>query len=202
MDALIAVARSGRMSAAEFLLLLGAAGLCWIGLPLFASWRVRKTIPTAANWNNSKIYRSWISSFAGTIHHEAGNITWRFDPVRFPKRKDFIVYAPDDEEVLRIRRCCHFPPRFEVVASGQVIGVIRPESILLNKYTLELRDGAKWTFIMPLYTVHFRAKSTAGDFLWIHMGPSKRQWNVLVPPDFDNVQVLSAMAFIHRRWYL
>jgi hypothetical protein len=90
-----------------------------------------------------------------------------------------------------------------MLGESKVVGTIRLKSILLNKYTLELNEGILWTFLMPLFAVHFRAFSTAGDRLWIQLGPrTKLQWIILVEPEFNNLAVLAAIAFIHRRWYL
>ena len=73
------------------------------------------------------------------------------------------MYAADGHEILCIHRYRFFPPQFQLIEAGKIVGIIRLQSILLNKYTLELPDGIVWTFVMPLYTVHFRGDSNAGE---------------------------------------
>ena len=182
--------------------LLGFAGL--FVLTSFAFWRVRKFFPNANQREEGKLYGSGIGGRAGIIFDKSVEFRWRYDdqPHWFVK-PDFVVTSDGVTEVLRIRRYKRFPPCFQTIEKGQVTGIIRLRSIPLNKYSLEITSGPTWTFLMPLYTVHFRGASSDGGRVWIQIGPrTKLKWNILVMPGCDTIQILSTIAFIHRRWYL
>jgi hypothetical protein len=118
-----------------------------------------------------------------------------------PPKPDLVFTNPDQQEILRIRRSSYFPPQFELMENGGVVATISLRSILRNKYTFEFKAGPTWTFYMPLYSILFPGESTNGDHFWVRVGPSKRQWNLLVPTGVDGVQLLSCLAFVHREWW-
>ena len=146
----------------------------------------------------------------GVILAEPGAVRWRYttDPKRSPwspanlfGKPEFVVTDSDGRETLRVRRASHFPPRFEMTEQGQTVGSISLRTVLRNRYTLQLRDEPTWTFHMPLFTVYFRAESTAGREVLVRVGPSKKQWNLLAEPGADSSRLLCGLAFIHREWW-
>ncbi|MEI6862608.1 MAG: hypothetical protein WCL04_10205 [Verrucomicrobiota bacterium] len=144
----------------------------------------------------------------GVIIGELESNRWRYEtqPKRLQffeliKKPDFVVIDSTENECLRIRRHSRLLPSFEMIEDGQVIGKITLCSVLRNKYTFELRSGPTWTFRMPLFTVHFPGESSEGKQIWIIVGPSKKQWNVLIQPGADSLQLLAFLAFVHREWW-
>jgi hypothetical protein len=146
----------------------------------------------------------------GVILCKPNVIRWQYEtrPRRSPyslmnllKKPDFVITNPGGQEVLQVRRVKRLPPSFEMIEHNQVVAKIAMRSILRNKYRLEFKAGPIWTFCMPLFTVFFWGESTAGTKVWVRVGPSKKQWNLLAEPGVDSVHLLSGLAFIHREWW-
>jgi hypothetical protein len=145
---------------------------------------------------------------SGTIW-EPEVLRWRYEmrknrsgySLRNPFRKrDFVILDLEAKEVLLVRRASFIPPRFDIIQAGKKVGRISLRSILRNKYTIELEGEASWTFLMPLYTIRFFGESDAGLQLWVVVGPSTMEWNLLMKRGADDVRLLSALAFIHCEW--
>lgn len=62
---------------------------------------------------------------------------------------------------------------------------------------IQFRDGATWTFRMPLYSVLFRGDSPSRPEVWVRMGPSETSWNILVRPGVDDKRLVPVVAFLH-----
>ena len=146
----------------------------------------------------------------GVILAKPGITRWRYEtqPRRSAyslfnllRKPDFVLFDTQGQEILRIVRQTRFPPRFKMVARDQVVGKIALRSLLRNKYAIEFDGGPRWLFRMTLFTVYFPGVSSTGTRVWVVVGPSKRQWNVLVEPAADNVYLLAGLAFIHREWW-
>ena len=147
---------------------------------------------------------------SGAIWGTPGVIRWRYKARRNPSghslgnpfaKREFVVSDVDGIEVLVIRRASFIPPVFQIVEKGRVVvGRISLRSILRNRYRIDLGDGAYWTFRMPLFTVQFRGESSVGSHVWVIVGPSKMEWNLLAEPGVDTVPLLSALSFIHNEW--
>ena len=99
-----------------------------------------------------------------------------------------------------IRRTSFLPPAFEVVESGRTVGTVKMTSIFRNRYYLSL-GSSNLTFRMPLYTVFFFAESAARIELWIRVGPSEREWSILLRPGIRHWPLIAALAFIHNERY-
>jgi hypothetical protein len=54
---------------------------------------------------------------------------------------------------------------------------------------------------MPLFTVYFYGRLNDDTRVWVVVGPSKMQWNVLTESALDDVRLLAALAFVHNQWY-
>ena len=147
----------------------------------------------------------------GTLFESTCSVLWRFrtDPrrpawsIRNVRRKPaFIVSDSNDRELLSIRRTARLPPTFEMIQAGGVVGLIRVCSAFRNSYSIALRNGSTWRFRMPLYRIVFRGRSNTGSEVWVSVGDGgKKHWNILLGGDDDPLQVLTAIAFIHREWW-
>jgi len=132
----------------------------------------------------------------------------RTEPPRSPysllnlwRKPDFLLVDRDNREILRIKRTRRMPACFDLVDKGNPVGTVQRHGILRNKYALAFKDGATWTFRMPLFTWLFWGESNTGGRIWVRMGPSKVQWTVLMQPEADDVRLLAGLAFIHREWW-
>ncbi len=148
--------------------------------------------------------------FSGVILEASGIIRWRYQtsPRRSPyslfnliRKPDFVLLNPDGLELLRICQHKRLPPIFQIIERNRVVGTIRLRSILRNKCSLDFEDGLMWDFHMPLFTVCFWGKSNVNSYVWVQVGPGKRQWNLLSGHKDTNIRLLSGLAFIHREWW-
>jgi hypothetical protein len=146
----------------------------------------------------------------GVILAKPGITRWRYEtqpkrsvysPLNLLRKPDFVLSDPQGKEILRVVRETRFPPRFKIVERGQTVGNVALRSILRNKYSIQFDGGPRWLFRMTLFTVYFPGVSSAGTRVWVRVGPSKRQWNLLVEPEADSVYLLAGLAFIHREWW-
>ena len=146
----------------------------------------------------------------GTVSDENGKIRWHYAPHRTceswssgnPLRKpDFVLFEDGRIEALRIRRISLFPSLFNVLERGKIIGTVLLSSILRNKYTIKIQGMNSWTFHMPLFTVYFFGKSSAGAEFWVAIAPSKMQWNILLKPGLPQLPLAAILAFIHNERY-
>ncbi|HEX7901554.1 MAG TPA: hypothetical protein VF950_27590 [Planctomycetota bacterium] len=116
-------------------------------------------------------------------------------------RPVWVVSDVDGREALRVRRAGRFPLRFEMIENGVSVGTIRRRGLLRNRYTVDFPSGPSWTIHLPLFTVYFGGVSSAGEKVWILVGPPKLQWNLFFQSGAADARLLSALAFIHREWW-
>jgi hypothetical protein len=147
---------------------------------------------------------------SGKIYDEQRVLRWRYDvrdnpPGRLrgnPFNKPQFVFADADgsaESV--IRRVSFVPSSFEIRDKDTFVGRIRMRSLVRIKYSIELDQAGSWTFRLPLFTVRFRGDSETGTDIWVIVGPSKMEWNILIRPGIGNRHLVTALAFIHNEWW-
>lgn len=136
-------------------------------------------------------------------------VRWHYstEPKRSPysllnlrAKPHFVVTDSEGKEVLRIQREKRIPATFAVWEQGEEVGRIARRGVFRNKYALEVKDGSKWIFRMPLFSTFFRGESESGQEVLVRMGP-KRQWMLLVEKGCDSIPLLGGLAFIHREWW-
>ena len=164
---------------------------------------------------NGVQYFFWIDregdQTSGLIRGEAENVGWRYEarpkswwtgvPGNPFSRRPFVFEDSQGKEALRIQRESFLPPQFKIVRAGEIVGKISLRSLLRNRYRIDLVGGESWDFRMPLFTMRFSAESSSGAKVWVMLGPSKMQWNLLMSPGLDKPELLCALAFIHNhKW--
>lgn len=169
--------------------------------------------PTTDELENAAVYYlslDYSVDYPGSILEESGQVRWRFEtqprrsaysPFNLLEKPVFVILDAESHEVLLIRKSPSASRQFDIIQDGTIVGIIRKRAILRPIYTLDFPSGSTWTVRMPLFSIQFQAQSTSGVTVWIRVGPSKKQWNVLVPAEGNNVCVIAALAFIHREWW-
>ena|SRR5690349_560543 len=151
------------------------------------------------------------STRTGTVRDEQGNVRlqyrtrlspspWRLaNPLRKP---ELVIASPEGINEVVIRRVSFVPSVFELVQKGENTGRIKRIGVLRNHYAISLNDKGVWEFYMPLFTVVFHGESVAGTDMWVRVGPTEREWGVLLKPGIDPHPLIAALAFIHcERYY-
>jgi hypothetical protein len=54
---------------------------------------------------------------------------------------------------------------------------------------------------MPLFTIRFYGFSSAGPEIWVRVGRSKMEWNILIKAGVEEQPLVAALAFIHTEWW-
>lgn len=147
-----------------------------------------------------------VEGHSGAVMDEHGVIRWRYGirknastrRLRNPFNKpDFVIADPEGRVEVVIRRASFIPPVFNIIEAGRVIGRVSMRSPFRNKYEIEIDRVNSWTFRMPLFTIRFFGDSSAGVEIWVAVGPSKKEWSVLIKRDAREWPLLAALAFIH-----
>lgn len=120
-----------------------------------------------------------------------------------------------------------YSPRVRVVdARGGEVGVIRPEglvpgvryamyrdcepawglsvrSIVRKRHALKLANGVSWTVYTPFFGCRWVGTVDGIPRMFGIVGPSWwGVWQIWVEPGWETVDLLSAVAFMHRQWSL
>jgi hypothetical protein len=142
----------------------------------------------------------------GEIYDSNGGILWRFKtlhkrphyPYGLFRLPDFVVYDKAEKEIFRIKLERKWAlAQFAMLENESPICIINQRSILRNKFTLNFRNGQKWVFKMPLFTVSFGGLSEAGEKIRVRIR-THNIWYVLIDTNVDSPQLAAALAFIHR----
>jgi hypothetical protein len=113
----------------------------------------------------------------------------------------FTVFDPAEREILRVSRDARVPPRFSLLAGGNAVGTMASRPLMRNRYVVNFAAGETWAFHLKLFTVFFPGESAGGKKLWVRVGPSKKQWSLLIQPGADDPRLVAALAFMHREWW-
>jgi hypothetical protein len=141
---------------------------------------------------------------------EKGSIRWRYGvrndafgrrPGNPFNKPDFVIANSDTKDEVIIRRASFIPPVFNIMEADRVIGRVRMRSMFRNKYDIDIDGVNTWTFRMPLFTVRFFGDSSAGVEIWVAVGPSKIEWNILIKGSAKEWPLLAVLAFIHTEWW-
>lgn len=147
---------------------------------------------------------------SGTVFDEHGEICWQYNASRNPRgrswqnplnKPDFVFTNTDGHRTLTIRRVSFIPSVFQILDGGDSIGQIALSNILGTQYEIRLDECAAITFRLPLFTLRFWGDSEAGQIVWVQVGPSKMQWNVLLKPGTNDRELVASLAFIHNQWW-
>jgi len=147
---------------------------------------------------------------SGKIYDEQRVLRWHYDVRDVPSdrlwgnpfnKPQFVFAESDGHAESVIQRVSFIPSRFEIRDKGGVVGRIGMRSPLRIKYSIEIDGVSCWTFRLPLFTVRFHGESEVGTDIWVIVGPSKMEWNILIRPGFSNRHLVAALAFIHNEWW-
>ena len=147
---------------------------------------------------------------AGDILDAEGHRLWRYrrsdNPAPISTRNpfgkpDFVVADASEKDVCLIRRESFLPSRFSIIESDQPRGTLSLCSILRNRYRICIHDVGTWTFRLTLFTVFFWGDADGVPSVWVRVGPSKMEWNVLLKPGVSATPLVFALAFIHNEWW-
>ncbi len=144
----------------------------------------------------------------------------------FPPDGDEVSSESPGTLCLRLESRFRYSPRLRVLdAGGREEGLIRPEglvpgmryamrrngepvwilsvrSIVRKRHALELAHGDSWTFDTPFFWwQHLTGTAFGAPRLLGGVGPAIWIWVMFIEPGRDTLDLLSAVAFLHRQWF-
>ena len=149
-------------------------------------------------------------SATGKIWNEQAEEIFRygpgFGPFQVPltnasNAATFVLFDIHDRPIISICRSSYLPPRFHIQTQQCCVGKFELTNVFMNKYKIELDGLPNLMFKMPLFTRLFYGDSSAGNKVWVSVGPGNLQWNVVADKQFDDPRLLATMAFIHNKWF-
>jgi len=92
--------------------------------------------------------------------------------------------------------------RYAMHRKGQLVWTLSVRSIVRKHYALELANGDSWTFDTPFFWWQHLAGTALGvPRLRGGIGPAACIWLMSIEPGKDTLDLLAAVAFMHRQWY-
>lgn len=86
--------------------------------------------------------------------------------------------------------------------SDEPIWTFSNRSLVLRRHALSFANDGRWDVRTPFY---WWMNVVCSENLLTHalgrVGHSKRFWQLWIQPGHDRVEVLAALAFLHRRWW-
>ena len=84
----------------------------------------------------------------------------------------------------------------------EVLWVLSVRSVVRKHHTLRPAVGNQWTFDTPFFWWQQLSGSVSGTpKLLGRVGPTKRLWLMMIEAGCDTLDVLAAVAFMHRKWW-
>jgi hypothetical protein len=93
--------------------------------------------------------------------------------------------------------------RYAMRREGELVWMLSVRSIVRKGHALELANGDSWTFDTPFFWwqnltgTAFGAPRLLGGLVV----PTKRVWAMWIEPGRDTIELLAAVAFMHRQWF-
>jgi hypothetical protein len=91
---------------------------------------------------------------------------------------------------------------FEMDRNGAAVWVSTVRSFVRKRHRLATADGQVWMFDTPFFWwQHLTGVINGHEGLIGFVGPTKRHWGFMVAPGRDTFDLLSAIAFMHWKWW-
>ena len=91
---------------------------------------------------------------------------------------------------------------YEMRRSGQSVWTVSNRSVFMRRHLLEFSGGGTWDVRTPFFWWMNIVWSEGGKTHALgQVGPRKWLWFLWIEPGRDDRDVLSALAFMHRRWW-
>ena len=85
--------------------------------------------------------------------------------------------------------------------SGHAVWTVSNRSLVMRRHVLEFADGGRWDVRTPFYWwMNVVCSENGKTHALGQVGPRKWLWFLWIEPGRDSNDVLSSLAFMHRRW--
>ena len=91
--------------------------------------------------------------------------------------------------------------RYAMRRDGQLVWMLSVQSLVRKRHALELAHGDPWTFQTPFFWwQHLTGTALGVPRLLGGLGPGGWIWTMAIEPGRDTIELLAAVAFMHRQW--
>jgi hypothetical protein len=91
--------------------------------------------------------------------------------------------------------------KYSMRRSGEPVWTMSVRSIVRKRHALELTNGDSWTFDTPFFWWQQLTGTTLGVPKLVGcVGPGVFIWHMWIEPGRDTLDLLAAVAFMHRQW--
>ena len=105
-------------------------------------------------------------------------------------------------QFVAIKRTRRFPlPTYSLAGQSETIWQLATKSLFRNQHTLQIEGGDSWSFRTPLFSLGIQGVASSGAKMFGSIGRRKTEWYWSVEPQASGRELLSALAFLHWRWY-
>ena len=120
-----------------------------------------------------------------------------------PQAPGLRVLAANSQTLGSIQHEGVFPFRRSVmVKEGALVWTLSVRSLVGKRYVLQLADGDRWTFDTPFFWWQRLAGSVRHAPAVVgEVGPTKQFWMLWIQPGKDSIELLAAIARMHRQWW-
>jgi hypothetical protein len=93
-------------------------------------------------------------------------------------------------------------PKYAMYRGTTIVWTLAVRSVFRSRHTVEIAGDTTWRVTTPFFSVRLAGDTADGARLLGRVGERTYEWLWLVEPGKDSDAFLSALAFMHRQWYL
>jgi hypothetical protein len=91
--------------------------------------------------------------------------------------------------------------RYAMRRNGQLVWMLSVRSLVRKRHALEPAHGDSWTFDTPFFWwQHLTGTALGVPRVLGGLGPGWWIWTMSIEPGRDTIELLAAVAFMHRQW--
>lgn len=83
---------------------------------------------------------------------------------------------------------------------GKLVWTLSVRSIVRRRHVLMMANGDSWTIHSPFFSTRLSGEIQGDQRLVGEVGPGVSVWRMAIEPGRDTIELLSALAFLHRQW--
>ena len=91
--------------------------------------------------------------------------------------------------------------RYAMHRAGQRVWTLSVRSIFRSRYLIELSNGESWMFGTPFFSIQVVGSTQSIRRLFGNVGSANCVWLIWIEPGWDSIDLLAAVAFMHRQWF-
>jgi len=92
--------------------------------------------------------------------------------------------------------------RYVMRRGSEIVWTLQTTSIVKKHHSVSISDGSVWRFDTPFFWwQQLVAVENDAPRLLGYVGPTKRVWEFAIEPGRDGIEIMAAVATMHRSWW-